>query len=149
EKILREETLPRIARDPDYLRRNNIEVVGTSGGDGDAVEAASIDWSDPDATKGLRFRQNPGPDNALGQVKFIFPNHFNVYLHDTPNDRLFNKPHRALSHGCIRIEQPMVLARYVLKDRPEWTEPRIATAMSSQTEQAVTLKTRLPVHIGY
>ena len=157
-KILREETLPRLARDPDYLRRNNLEVVGTSGhvvvrasdeedDDGEAVDA--IDWSDPEAVKGLRLRQAPGPSNALGLVKFIFPNHFDVYLHDTPNDRLFNKPKRALSHGCIRIENPVGLAEYVLRDRPEWTQPRIRNAMSSATEQSVTLKKPLPVHLAY
>jgi murein L,D-transpeptidase YcbB/YkuD len=144
--ILRNETLPRVASDPDYLRRNNMEVVGTSG---DVVDASGIDWADEDAVKGLRFRQAPGPENALGLVKFIFPNHFNVYLHDTPTDRLFFKEHRALSHGCIRVEQPVELARYVMAERPEWTEGRIVQAMHADHEQTVTLKRRLPVHIGY
>jgi murein L,D-transpeptidase YcbB/YkuD len=144
--ILKNETLPRVASDPDYLERNNMEVVGTSG---DVVDASGIDWSDEDATKGLRFRQAPGPENALGLVKFIFPNHFNVYLHDTPTDRLFFKDHRALSHGCIRVEQPVELARYVMGDRPEWSEGRIRQAMNANQEQTVTLKKRLPVHIGY
>jgi murein L,D-transpeptidase YcbB/YkuD len=145
--ILKKETLPRLVSDPDYLRRNNIEVVGTSGTD--AVDASAIDWSDPEATAGLRFRQAPGPENALGLVKFIFPNHFNVYLHDTPGDRLFFKEKRALSHGCIRVEQPVALAEYVMQDRPEWTAPRITAAMHADSEQAVTLKRKLPVHIGY
>jgi L,D-transpeptidase YcbB len=82
-------------------------------------------------------------------VKFIFPNHFNVYLHDTPGDTLFFKDARALSHGCIRVEQPIELARYVLRDRPEWTEPRIRQAMNANQEQTITLKQKLPVHIGY
>jgi murein L,D-transpeptidase YcbB/YkuD len=145
--ILRDETLPRVARDPDFLRRNNIEVVGTSGEE--AFDPLSIDWSDPEATRGLRFRQRPGADNALGLVKFIFPNHFNVYLHDTPGDRLFNKEKRSLSHGCIRIEDPVALARYVLRDQPEWTESRIVDAMTARREQTVKLATKLPVHIGY
>ena len=144
--ILRKETLPRVVSDPEYLRRNNMEVVGTSG---DVVDASAIDWSDPEATKGLRFRQAPGPENALGLVKFIFPNNFNVYLHDTPSDRLFFRETRALSHGCIRVEQPVVLARYVMGDRPEWTEARIRAAMHGNQEQTVTLKKPLPVHIGY
>ena len=145
-EILRDETLPRVVNDPDYLRRNNMEVVGTSG---DVVDAAMVDWTDPEATKGLRFRQAPGPENALGLVKFIFPNHFNVYLHDTPGDRLFNKEQRALSHGCIRVEQPVELAKYVMQQHPNWTEPRIRAAMNAGTEQTVTLKEKLPVHIGY
>jgi len=146
EKILREETLPHLAEDPDYLARNNIEVVGTSG---DLVDAAAVDWNDEDATRGLRFRQAPGPENALGLVKFIFPNHFSVYLHDTPGDRLFNKDKRTLSHGCIRVEKPVALAEYVLRDKTNWTEERIVAAMNAQQEQSVTLKEPLPVHIGY
>lgn len=144
--ILRNETLPRVARDPDYLRRNNMEVVGTSG---DVVDASGIDWSDADETKGLRFRQMPGPENSLGLVKFIFPNHFNVYLHDTPGDALFFKDTRALSHGCVRVENPVGLAQYVMSDRPEWTAERISAAMNANEEKTVTLKRKLPVHIGY
>ena len=146
ESILREETLPRVAEDPDYLARNNMEVVGTSG---EPVDASEIDWADEESTKGLRFRQAPGPENALGLVKFIFPNHFSVYLHDTPGDALFKKHQRALSHGCVRVEQPVALAEYVLADRGSWTSPRITEAMHSKEEQSVTLKKPLPVHIGY
>jgi murein L,D-transpeptidase YcbB/YkuD len=145
ENILRDETLPRALADPGFLERNNIEVVGTSG----TLEPESIDWSDSDVTAGLRFRQRPGPDNALGLVKFIFPNHFSVYLHDTPSDRLFFRPTRTFSHGCIRIENPVALAEYVLRDRPEWTGAKIRQAMHARQERAVTLKTRVPVHIGY
>ncbi len=145
--ILREETLPRLARDPDFLRRNNLEVVGTTGDD--EIDPTSIDWSDESATRNLRLRQRPGDDNALGLVKFIFPNNFNVYLHDTPSDRLFFKERRCLSHGCVRIEDPMALANYVMRDQPEWTEPRIRDAMSAGREQTVKLKWPIPVHIGY
>ena len=147
--ILRDETIPRIARDPGFLERNNIEVAGTSGSDGDAFDPTTIDWSDTSATAKLRFRQRPGPDNALGQVKFIFPNHFDVYLHDTPSDTLFFRDKRALSHGCIRVENPLALAKYVLGNQPEWTESRITMAMNTRTEQAVTLTEKLKVHIGY
>jgi murein L,D-transpeptidase YcbB/YkuD len=145
--ILRSETLPRAASDPDFLRRNNIEVVGTSG-EG-TVDPDSIDWGNESVTRGLRLRQRPGSDNALGLVKFIFPNHFNVYLHDTPNDRLFFKEKRCLSHGCIRIEDPIGMAKYVMRDQPEWTEARIRSAMAAGREQSAKLKTPIPVHIGY
>ncbi len=147
--ILRDETLPRLASDPDFLRRNNIEVVGTSGDSEEGFDPYAVDWTDPEATRGLRFRQRPGADNALGLVKFIFPNHFNVYLHDTPGDRLFFRDARALSHGCIRVEDPIALARYVLRDQPEWTEQKIRGAMNARQEHTVKLKTTLPVHIGY
>jgi murein L,D-transpeptidase YcbB/YkuD len=146
ESILREETLPRVAEDPDYLTRNNMEVVGTSG---ELVDPAAVDWDDEEAVRGLRFRQAPGPENALGLVKFIFPNHFSVYLHDTPGDALFRRDARALSHGCIRVENPVGLAEYVLSDRREWTPDRIVAAMHAEEERVVTLKTPLPVHIGY
>jgi len=146
--ILREETLPRVARDPDFLRRNNIEIVGTSGGD-EEIDPKSIDWSDESVTRSLRFRQRPGDDNALGLVKFVFPNHFDVYLHDTPNDRLFFKEKRCLSHGCVRIEDPIAMAKYVTRDQPEWTETKIRDAMTARREQTVKLKTPIPVHIGY
>lgn len=146
-EILKNETLPRVVKDPDFLRRNNIEVVGTSGGE--VIDPEGIDWSDKGSTEGLRFRQAPGEENALGLVKFIFPNHFNVYLHDTPSDRLFFREKRALSHGCIRVEDPVALAEYVLADQETWTDARISAAMQAGTEQAVTLKKTLPVHIGY
>jgi murein L,D-transpeptidase YcbB/YkuD len=146
ESIIRKEMLPRIVDDPSFLERQSIEVVGTSG---EAVDAEAVDWNDEEATAGLHFRQEPGPKNALGLVKFVFPNQFDVYLHDTPADSLFNKPRRALSHGCIRLENPVGLAQYVLRDRPEWTPERINTAMNAGQEQGVPLKEKLPVHIAY
>ena len=144
--ILKNEALPHLAKDPDWLRRNNMEVVGTKG---DLVDAGAVDWSDEKAVSAVRIRQAPGPENALGLVKFIFPNNFNVYLHDTPTDKLFFRDQRALSHGCIRVEDPVALAHYVMSDRPDWTPERIATAMHANQEQTVTLKSPIPVHIGY
>ena len=144
--ILKTEALPHVEKDPDWLRRNNMEVVGTKG---DVVDASAVDWSDEEAVKSVRIRQMPGPENALGLVKFIFPNNFSVYLHDTPTDKLFFKDRRALSHGCIRVEEPVALAHYVMRDRPEWTPERIATAMHANEEQTVKLKSPIPVHIGY
>ncbi len=145
--ILRNETLPHAAKDPDYLARNNIEVVGTSGGE--VIDPEGIDWSDASETKGLRLRQVPGDGNALGLVKFVFPNPFDVYMHDTPSRQFFLRATRALSHGCIRVENPAALAEYLLGDQAQWTDARIAAAMHAGTEQAVTLKKKLPVHIGY
>ena len=146
ESILREETLPRLAEDPEYLTRSGIEVVGTTG---EAVDPQALDWEDEEAIAGLRFRQVPGPENALGLVKFIFPNHFSVYLHDTPGDALFNKQQRTLSHGCVRVEKPVELAEYVLRGRSGWGRDRIVTAMQKKEEQTVHLEDPLPVHIGY
>jgi murein L,D-transpeptidase YcbB/YkuD len=145
ENILRDETLPRAAKDPDFLNRNNIEVVGTSG----SVDPSSIDWEDESMTSRVRLRQRPGPDNALGLVKFIFPNNFSIYLHDTPTDRLFFRDTRTFSHGCIRIEDPVAMAEYVLRDQSAWTPDRITSAMHAGREQHVKLTHPLPVHIGY
>ena len=146
DSIAQGETLPALARDPNYLARQNIEIVRTSG---EQISASDVDWGDPEALKGFAFRQRPGSGNALGYVKFLFPNPHNVYLHDTPADSLFGKPTRAFSHGCIRVEEPETLAKYVLRDYPEWDEPSIFAAMRAGTERHVKLKQKIPVHIVY
>jgi murein L,D-transpeptidase YcbB/YkuD len=146
ESIMRKEMLPRLVDDPGYLERQDIQVVGTSG---QLIDAEAVDWDDESAVAGLHFRQEPGPKNALGLVKFQFPNSFDVYMHDTPQDALFNKDRRALSHGCVRLENPLALAQYVLRDNPSWTMEKITAAMNAGEEHAVPLKEHLPVHIGY
>lgn len=143
ESIVKSETLPAIQRDPGYLERQNIEIVRN----GQVLDPSAIDWSS--SANNLQFRQKPGTKNALGLVKFMFPNQFNVYLHDTPSDSLFERTQRSFSHGCIRIEKPLELAQYLLKDQPEWSRPRIEAAMQSGTEQTVNLKQSIPVHIVY
>jgi murein L,D-transpeptidase YcbB/YkuD len=149
ESILREETLPRVVDDPEFLTRSGIEVVPASGGSQEPIDPATIDWTQPDVTEGLRLRQIPGPENALGLVKFIFPNHFSVYLHDTPADTLFRRKSRALSHGCVRVEQPVALAEYVLRDPRAWTREKITAAMHGGEERVVKLNQPIPVHLGY
>jgi len=146
ESIIRNEMLPKLVSDPGYLQRQNIQVVGTSG---QVIDEDAVDWYDESALARLHFRQEPGPTNALGLVKFQFPNPFDVYMHDTPQDALFNKERRALSHGCIRLENPVALAQYVLRGKPEWTAEKITAAMNAGQEHAVPLKEHLPVHIGY
>ena len=146
ESIIRNEMVPKLVDDPGFLERQDIQVVGTSG---QAVDAEAVDWNDEAVVAGLHFRQEPGPKNALGLVKFLFPNQFDVYMHDTPTDSLFNKQRRALSHGCIRLENPAALAQYVLRDKPEWTPEKIDAAMNAGREQGVPLKDHIPVHIAY
>ena len=106
--IAEKETLPAALRDPGFLDRMNMEIVDASGA---RVDPAGIDLGSPDK---YRFRQRPGTSNALGLVKFMFPNQFNVYLHDTPAESLFARASRSFSHGCVRLEQPEKLAQYVL-----------------------------------
>jgi murein L,D-transpeptidase YcbB/YkuD len=131
--ILRNEVLPRIARDPEYLRREDMEIVR---GEGD--DASHVDFS-PEALEELRrgrlrVRQRPGPKNALGLIKFVFPNREDVYMHGTPAQALFARSRRDFSHGCVRVADPVALAEWVLQDRPEWTRDRIlAATMGSQT----------------
>ena len=147
--IAENETAPAIARDPNYLARQGIEILRVSGGASQTLNAADVDWDSPDAVKGLVFRQKPGDGNALGHVKFLFPNPHNVYLHDTPADALFAKPGRAFSHGCVRVEEPETLAKYVLKGYSEWDDQSIFTAMRSGVEKHVKMKAKIPVHIAY
>jgi murein L,D-transpeptidase YcbB/YkuD len=141
--IAKKETLPAVVRDPAFLDRMNMAVVDAGGRE---VDPESIDLASPDS---YRFRQRPGTSNALGLVKFMFPNQFNVYLHDTPADSLFARTSRSLSHGCVRLEQPEKLAEYVLRDQPGWTVDRIGQAMHAGQERTVKLSRRIPVYLGY
>ena len=97
----------------------------------------------------MEIRQKPGPKNALGKVKFLFPNRFDVYLHDTPSRSLFSRTVRSFSHGCIRVEKPVELAEYLLKDDPAWTPQKIAAALAKGREQWVSIPRPLPVHLVY
>ena len=128
--IVKKEILPKMETDPEYLAGQNMEIVKN---DGDLPV----------------IRQLPGPKNSLGKVKFLFPNSFNIYFHDTPAKSLFNKDMRAYSHGCIRLSDPEKLASYLLKDQPEWSTAAIKDAMNSGTEQFVKLKKAIPVFITY
>jgi murein L,D-transpeptidase YcbB/YkuD len=143
DSIAQGETLPSVLSDPGFLDRQNMEVLDKAG---NVVDASMVDLSDPTA---YRFRQRPGASNSLGLVKFMFPNQFNVYLHDTPVDSLFERAARSFSHGCVRVEDPVALARYVLRDQPEWTDDRIREAMHAGTEKHVKLQTPIPVFLGY
>jgi murein L,D-transpeptidase YcbB/YkuD len=140
--IARNETIPAVMRDPGYLGRNNLEVVRA----GHVLDPGGVDWSRPG---NIQFRQRPGAHNALGGVKFMFPNQFDVYLHDTPADALFARVERDYSHGCVRIEKPFEMAQWVLQDRPEWTPEKIQAAMNSGREQHIALKHHIPVYIVY
>ena len=146
--ILRNEIAPKIAKDPEYLTKNNYEVATYSGQvvtDGVVSEDVLAQLR---AGK-LMVRQKPGPKNALGLIKFIFPNSNNVYLHSTPSQSLFAKSRRDFSHGCIRVENPAALAEWVLRNNPGWTRERIDAAFKAQKEQQVNLTNPIPVLIVY
>jgi murein L,D-transpeptidase YcbB/YkuD len=148
--IARREILPAIYKDPSYLEKHNMQVMDGWGSEAQVIEAAAIDWSEQaPLTLQYRFRQAPGEQNTLGRVKFKFPNSFNVYLHDTVAPSLFAKTQRAFSHGCIRVEQPIELATYLLQDQPEWSRERILATIAQDAERKIDLLTPIPVHIVY
>jgi murein L,D-transpeptidase YcbB/YkuD len=127
--ILRNEILPALRRDPSYLQRHNMEILG-SGAD-------------------MQVRQRPGPTNALGLVKFVFPNKYNVYMHATPAVALFQRERRDFSHGCVRVEDPVTLAHWVLQPQSQWSRAAILAAMNGETTQTIRLPEPVPVVIFY
>ncbi|HTZ45966.1 MAG TPA: L,D-transpeptidase family protein [Verrucomicrobiae bacterium] len=146
--ILRGEIIPKIVKDPAYLQKSGFEVATYSGQvvtDGVVSEDVLAQLR---AGK-LMVRQKPGPKNALGLIKFIFPNDQNIYLHSTPAQALFSETRRDFSHGCIRVENPQALAEWVLRNNPGWTPERIAAAFKAQKEQQVNLTNQIPVFLVY
>ncbi len=148
--IAKKEILPKLRQDASYLERNKFKLFSDWSGSAEQLDPASIDWILA-ADKGFpyKIRQEPGDHNALGRIKFMLPNHFNVYLHDTPAKSLFKKATRSFSHGCIRVADPVSLAEAVLAQTPGWTRPEIESAIASGERRVVSLKQPLPVHIGY
>jgi len=146
--IQHEEFIPKIEENPGYLAENSYDIVDS---DGNVVDEdpAKEEVKDKLRSGQLGIRQRPGPDNALGLVKFDFPNQFDVYMHGTPSTELFSKSRRDFSHGCIRVEDPVSLAQWVLRDRPEWTAESIRSAMYGETTTRVALIKPIPVLIVY
>jgi murein L,D-transpeptidase YcbB/YkuD len=138
--IAQEEVAPAAWHNRTYLARNNMEVLLGSR----VVDPSTVDLGNPR----LQFRQRPGPGNSLGQVKFMLPNRYNVYLHDTPSRKLFAERQRDYSHGCVRVQQPVELAKWVLEGT-DWTPERIRAAMNAGTERHVRLERPVPVYIAY
>ena len=130
QSIVQNEIIPAMKSDPNYLKKKNMEIVKQN----DSIP---------------QIRQLPGKENALGKVKFLFPNNFDIFLHDTPDKTLFNKKNRALSHGCIRVANAELLAQYLLKDQKEWTPEKIKAAMNAGKEQHVKINRTVPVQITY
>ena len=151
ENIAIKETVPLLRKDDGYAEKHGIQVVMKANNE-EIVDASEIGWRGV-SREGKAFpyllRQRPGPGNALGKVKFMFPNQFNVYLHDTPTRHLFNTTERDYSHGCVRVEHPRELAEYLLKDKLGWDADRIQNEMQSEKELSITLVKPLPVHIVY
>ncbi len=128
--IVQNEIVPGINKNSDYLESHNMEITGYSN------DLPIV-------------RQKPGRDNSLGLVKFIFPNNYNIYFHDTPAKSLFENENRAFSHGCIRLKNAEQMANYLLRKQTEWTPGKIDEAMHAGKEKWVNLKQPLPVFITY
>jgi murein L,D-transpeptidase YcbB/YkuD len=150
--IARNEELPALRNDPYYLANRHVRLFSSWDEDGVELESTQIDWHTvtPQQMNRYKLRQDPGPWNALGQIKFVFPNRYNVYLHDTPGQDLFAQTRRNFSHGCIRVSQPLALARFVLaEEQQDWSEEIISEVVSLNKRKVVKLEKPLPVHITY
>jgi len=150
--IASNETLPKLKKDPHYLKKNNMRIFKGWVPDAPELDATTIDWSKvskKDMNR-YRIRQDPGPDNALGTVKLVFPNEYDVYLHDTPAHGLFKKEQRAFSHGCIRMGRPAEMAAWVLGGAEKgWSLARVNEVIAGGKRQVVVLDRPVPIYILY
>jgi murein L,D-transpeptidase YcbB/YkuD len=146
--ILRREILPPLQKDPAYLSQNGYDLFDPSG---KVLNSGNVTPEEIELLRAgkLSVRQRPGPKNALGSVKFMFPNDYLVYLHDTPKTELFSRSRRDFSYGCIRVQHPPALAAWVLQSKPEWTPERIQAAMNGEKSVQVNLSSPIPVLILY
>ncbi|MBS9525257.1 L,D-transpeptidase family protein [Litoribacter alkaliphilus] len=145
--ILWNDVIPAVKKDPGYLSSKNMQVLTR---EGKVVDAKSIDWKNVTRSNfPYMIRQSPGKDNALGNVKFMFPNQNNVYIHDTPTRNLFVHTDRSFSSGCIRISKPMEFAQYLLQDKPEWTLDQMNRVIAQGKERTVFITDPIQVHLLY
>jgi murein L,D-transpeptidase YcbB/YkuD len=144
-----EELIPKVQSDPSYLERFGMRLL-TAGPDPQEVDPGTVDWASVRTDSfPYRFRQEPGRLNALGRIKFMFPNPYDVYLHDTPSRGLFDRAQRDFSHGCIRIEKPIDLAVYLMRKNGRWNREAIEAALDEGTERTIYLPKPMPIHLLY
>ena len=148
--IATRELVPKARKDRDYFRRNGFELFENWEEDADQLDSTRIDWSDVGVDNyRYKLRQRPGPKNALGQLKFMLPNEYNIYLHDTPQQEHFSANERSFSHGCVRVADPEGLADAILAGQSGWTKEQIFGAVESGERTQVNLDEKLPVQITY
>ncbi len=149
-KLVREDILPKVREDPGYLDDKGIRVFESWAKGAKEIDTYGMDWSKVDPARiRYMFRQDPGPQNSLGRIKFMFPNKFDVYLHDTPEKWLFSRAARDFSSGCIRVAKPIELAEHLLRDRPEWNREKILSAIEYGETHVIWLRHPLDVHLLY
>jgi len=149
-KIAVEDILPKVRRNPDYLQRRQIKVYENWRRGAPEINPQTVDWSQ--VRKGnfyFKFQKQPGPYNDLGRIKFMFPNKFAIYLHDTPARKLFRQSTRGFSSGCIRVEKPIELAQYLLQDNSQWTRAQILKTIDDGETKTVRVRQQIPVHLLY
>jgi murein L,D-transpeptidase YcbB/YkuD len=150
ETIAGEDKLPVIREDPAWIATQRMTLFDAASGK--PVDPWSIDWSTVSGAEfnaRFRLRQDPGSINALGNVKFVFPNDYDVFLHDTPTRRLFEQSTRTLSSGCVRLENPVELARLLLAPEPGWSAERIDSVIAAGRETTIRLTEPVPIHLIY
>ena len=148
--IATSEILKELRTDPTYLAKNDIKVYKVADGTRQEINPDTVNWTQvSEKNFNYRFRQRPGSKNVLGRVKFIFPNPFDVYLHDTSSPELFAKFVRSFSHGCMRVEKPIELAEFLMRDDAEWTRENILSAIDKRSEKTVWLPEPIPVNVVY
>lgn len=143
--IVRNEMLPRLKKNPNYLTNNNMEVFSGS----TRIDPSQVNWASYKGNVPFDIRQKPGKSNALGKMKFMFPNNYHIYLHDTPSKGLFGETNRAFSHGCIRVENPRWLAYYLSQNNKAWSKERIDQILETDTQIGIRIIPTVPVYIVY
>jgi L,D-transpeptidase YcbB len=144
ESIVRKDIIPLMRKDPTYLTKNNIRILGPSG----EIDPTTIDWSTEDAAR-FRFRQDPGANNAMASVKINFPNTHATYMHDTPQQSLFNKLMRFDSSGCVRVQNVRDLVTWLIRDTPGWNRQRFEQTIKSGESTPVQIAQPVPVYFSY
>lgn len=148
--ITTNEIIPKLQEDPQYLAKNDMRVISRVNDRNVFIEPEFVDWANVDVYNApLRIRQNPGKKNALGRVKFIFPNNHRVYLHDTQSRNLFARNTRAFSHGCVRVENPLEFAEVLISNSIDWTPEQLSYFSSQDKTKTIKLDKPIPIHITY
>jgi L,D-transpeptidase YcbB len=150
--IARDEELPNLRKNSRYLTNRHVRLFSSWDGDATELDSTTLDWQQisPSRMAGFKLRQDPGPWNALGRIKFVFPNKYSIYMHDTPSRNLFSRTKRSFSHGCIRLSNPMALALFALEDQgKDWTSEKLQSIFDSGKRMVIHLNHPLPIHITY
>jgi murein L,D-transpeptidase YcbB/YkuD len=150
--IAKNEELPALRKNSDHLVKRRVRLFSSWQADAIELDSTAIDWHTVTSSRiaGFKLRQDPGPGNALGKIKFVFPNRYSVYMHDTPGHNLFKRTQRHFSHGCIRISDALALAIFALEAQPDgWSREKIEEIYNQEMRKVVRLSSPIAVHITY